>query len=212
MASATSTARRPSNWSSNCATPWPGMAKADGVNPCTFCQSTMCIGPRRLSRRWVRTATLDTTQSRVRVCSIPRSATTTSASASSGRLGSLTVTGVSSTWPIASTSPGRCSKCRSETLPERSVTALGSIAATRRIGMKMLRRVAKSTTSPSTRGCWRTMLMLITTSRTRPNDSPRGPSTIIRGNRATYTLLTELIGESVGSPERVGRSGRRLGR
>src|SRR5689334_19339006 len=66
--------------------------------------------------------------------------------------------------------------------------------ATRKIGMKMLRRVARSTTSPSTRGCWRTMLMLITTSRTRPTDSPSGPSTNIRASRAMYTLLTDPMG------------------
>ena len=52
MASATSTALRPSNWSSSWATPWPGIANADGVKPCTFCQSTTCTGPRRPSRRW----------------------------------------------------------------------------------------------------------------------------------------------------------------
>lgn len=80
-----------------------------------------------------------------------------------------------------------------------SVTACGSIAATRRIGMNILRRVAKSTTSPSTRGCWRTMLMLITTSRTRPKDSPSGPSTDIRESRARYTLLTDPMIESPGS-------------
>ena len=34
------------------------------------------------------------------------------------------------------------------------------------------------------------MLMLITTSRTRPKDSPRGPNSSIRASRATYTLLT----------------------
>lgn len=107
------------------------------------------------------------------------------------------MTWVSSTWPIASTSPGRCSKWRRDTLPVFNVTASGSIAATRRIGMKMLRRVARSTTSPRTRGCWRTMLMLMTTSRTRPNDSPNGPNTNIRARRATYTLLTDAMPESL---------------
>ena len=80
-----------------------------------------------------------------------------------------------------------------------SVTALGSIEETLSIGMKTLRRVAKSTTSPRTRGCWRTMLRLITTSRTRPIDSPSGPSTNIRASRAVYTLSTDPMGESLGS-------------
>jgi hypothetical protein len=38
------------------------------------------------------------------------------------------------------------------------------------------------------------MLMLTTTSRTRPSDSPIGPRTCIRANRAAYTLLIEAIG------------------
>ena len=65
-----------------------------------------------------------------------------------------------------------------------NVTALGSMAVTRRIGTKILRRVSNSTTRPSTRGCWRPKLMLITTSRTRPIDSPSGPSTTIPASRA----------------------------
>ena len=106
---------------------------------------------------------------------MPRSTTTTSTPASSGSSGSSTRTRVSSTWPSTSTSPGRWENLRSDTLAVVSVTALGSIAVTRPIGTKILRRVSSSTTSPSTRGCWRTMLMLITTSRTRPMDSPSGP-------------------------------------
>ncbi len=199
MASATSAARCPSNWSSSCATPWPGNASADGVKPCTFCQSTMRTGPRRPRRRGTRTATRVTIQSRVRVGSIPRSVTTTSRPASSGSSGSLTRTGVSRTWPIVSTSPGRCSKCRNDTLAVLSVTASGSIAATRSMGMKTRWRVAKLTTRPRTRGCWRTMLMLTTTSRTRPKDSPNGPNTAIRASRATYTLFTDPMEESLGS-------------
>ena len=54
-------------------------------------------------------------------------------------------------------------------------------------------RVSNSTTRPSTRGCWRTMLMLITTSRTRPRDSPSGPSTTIPASRAAYTLFTDAM-------------------
>jgi hypothetical protein len=42
------------------------------------------------------------------------------------------------------------------------------------------------------------MLMLITTSRTRPKDSPNGPNTNIRGSRATYTLLTDAMQQSLG--------------
>ena len=41
IASATSIGRWPSNCSSSCATPWPGIASPDGVKPCTCCQSTM---------------------------------------------------------------------------------------------------------------------------------------------------------------------------
>ncbi len=41
--------------------------------------------------------------------------------------------------------------------------------------------------------------MLSTTSRTRPKDSPIGPSTNIRESRATYTLLTDAMVESLGS-------------
>ncbi len=73
------------------------------------------------------------------------------------------------------------------------MTAFGSMAVTRRIGTKILLRVSSSTTSPSTRGCWRTMLMLITTSRTRPRDSPSGPSTTIPARRAAYTLFTDAM-------------------
>ena len=43
------------------------------------------------------------------------------------------------------------------------------------------------------------MLMLITTSRTRPKFSPSGPNTNIRASRATYTLLTDAMAESLGS-------------
>jgi hypothetical protein len=37
------------------------------------------------------------------------------------------------------------------------------------------------------------MLMLTTTSRTRPSDSPIEPSTSIRTSRAAYTLLIEAM-------------------
>ena len=140
---------------------------------------------RRPSRRPSgRTATLVTSQSRVRICSMPRSITTTSTPSSSGSSGSSTRTRVSITWPSTSTSPGRWENLRSDTFPVISVTALGSIAVTRPMGTKILRRVSSSTTSPSTRGWWRTMLMLITTSRTRPMDSPSGPRTTIPASRA----------------------------
>ena len=82
---------------------------------------------------------------------------------------------------------------RSDTLAVVSVTACASMAVTRRIGTKILRRVSISTTSPSTRGCWRTMLMLITTSRTRPSDSPSGPRTTNPASRAAYTLFTDAM-------------------
>ncbi len=53
------------------------MASAEGVRPATFCQSTTCTVPRRPSLRWPRTATRVTIQSRERICSMPRSTTTT---------------------------------------------------------------------------------------------------------------------------------------
>src|SRR5579875_3634572 len=43
------------------------------------------------------------------------------------------------------------------------------------------------------------MLMLTTTSRTRPRDSPSGPSTSIRASRATYTLLIDVMVQRVRS-------------
>ena len=106
-ASATSTGRCPANCSSSCATPWSGIARPDGVKPCTCCQSTTCALLRRPSRRCGRTATLVTLQSRVRVCSMPRSTTTTSIPASCGRSGSSTRTRDSITCPNTSTSFGR---------------------------------------------------------------------------------------------------------
>ncbi|SHT68493.1 Uncharacterised protein [Mycobacteroides abscessus subsp. abscessus] len=75
MASATSTGRMPSNWSISWATPWPGRLSVDGVKPWMWLQSVTCTPVRRPSRRGLRTATRVTTQSRVRVCSRPRSTT-----------------------------------------------------------------------------------------------------------------------------------------
>ncbi len=49
-----------------------------------YCQSTICTGTCRPSRRWARMAILVTIQSRILVCSIPKSVITTSTSANSG--------------------------------------------------------------------------------------------------------------------------------
>ncbi len=55
----------------------------------------------------------------------------------------------------------------------------------------MLRLVAQLAANPRIRGCWCTILMLITTSRIRLQDSSSGPNTNIRESSAICTLLTD---------------------
>ncbi|SKU03327.1 Uncharacterised protein [Mycobacteroides abscessus subsp. abscessus] len=85
-----------------------------------------------------------------------------------------------------------------------SVTEPGSIAVTRNIGTKILRRVSISTTRPITRGCFRATPMPITTSRTRPIDSPSGPRTTRPESLAANTLLTAAMTARLGG-NRCGR-------
>jgi len=117
-----------------------------------------------------RAATLIIRQSRVRVSSIAAS-TTIAELPSSSRIFA------SSTSPITSTSLTRWWNGRRFTDPVASVTAFGSIEVSRSIGTKIRRRVASSTTMPSTRGGCRSMRRLITTSRALPMGSPSGPNT-----------------------------------
>ena len=69
---------------------------------------------------------------------------------------------------------GRWAKRRRLTDPVASVIAPGSTPVTRSIGTKIRRRVATSTTSPSTRGGLASTRSVATTSRTLPMRSPSG--------------------------------------
>ena len=95
----------------------------------------------------------------------------------------------SSIWPISSSSFGRSWNWRTLSDPVARVTALSSIRATRSIGTKIRRLVGSSMTRPTARGGCRPMLSLVTTSRTRPIDSPSGPKTVKPASRATNTLV-----------------------
>ena len=116
-------------------------------------------------------ASLASTQSRVRVGSIPASTTVIRVS------DPASVACASSSWPSTRTSLGRWLNWRMLTEPVASVTALGSIEVTRSIGTKTRRRVVSSTTSPRIRGGWASRRRPATRSRTRPMDSPSGPKT-----------------------------------
>ena len=131
--------------------------------------------------RRARTASLHTTQSRDRVGSIAASTTTTSSPDSRSR------TCASRSWPTSSVSLGRWANPRRLTEPVASVTALGSMLVTRSIGTKIRRRVASSTTMPSTRGGLASTRSAATRSRTLPMRSPSGPNTARPTSRATKT-------------------------
>lgn len=144
-----------------CVAPWPS---SDCAKPLTSAQSSTCVCPRRRRNRFapaVVTATFDSTQSRVRHCSIARSNTTAWVSVS------RMVTVRSSSSPITSTSVGRCSKRRMFTRPV-VITWPTSTEVTRVIGRKIRRRVNTSTTRPSTRGGWVPWRSITMTSRTLP--------------------------------------------
>ncbi len=116
-------------------------------SPVTARQGITRTSGRRVRRvRRARTASRPTTQSRVRVGSIAASTTITSSPVSAMR------TGASRSWPTTRVSLTRCEKRRRLTDPVASVIAPGSTPVTRSIGTKIRRRVATSTTSPSTRG------------------------------------------------------------
>ncbi|GAA0604808.1 hypothetical protein GCM10010174_21890 [Kutzneria viridogrisea] len=70
-----------------------------------------------------------------------------------------------------------------------SVTAFGSMAATRSIGTKIRRRVTISTTTPSTLGGCLPIRNPATRSLTLPIGSPSGPNTGKPASCAAKTLL-----------------------
>jgi hypothetical protein len=101
-----------------------------------------------------------------------------------GQFGSSTRTRVSITWPSTSTSPGLC-----EELPHRYVgggqgDGAGFDRGDPTDGDEDASTSEQLDDQTGTLGCWRTMLILITTSRTRPMDSPSGPKTTIPASRA----------------------------
>ncbi len=141
------------------------------LSPLISSHRSTCTGPRRDSRPVrSRTATFTTRQSLVRVGSMAAS-TSTAALPESSR------TRASSSCPTTRTSLARWWNCRRFTDPVASVTAFGSMALTRSMGTKIRRRVASSSTMPSTRGGWRSRRSPMTMSRALPMDSPSGPNT-----------------------------------
>jgi hypothetical protein len=79
---------------------------------------------------------------------------------------------------MTSRSVGRCSKRRTFITPV-VMTCPDSMPVTLVIGRKMRRRVASSTTSPSSRGGLRPTRSMATRSRTRPTWSPLGSKTAV---------------------------------
>ena len=161
---------------------WP--VSSAGSIPRTSVQPTTCTGARRTIRLVrSRTASRETTQSRLLVRSIATSTTT----AELAVVASCTWT--PNNWPISRNSSVRCSNRRRLTEPVDSATACDSRLPTRSIGTKMGRRVGSSTTRPSTRGGLRSSRSATTMSRTLPIDSPLGPNTGSPASCATKTLL-----------------------
>src|SRR5215212_5137274 len=167
--------------------------------PATSSQASWCSWPRRPSRPGSCTAIFDSTQSPVRVCSMPASTTV------AGRSFSTIRTLRSSSSPRTSVSPARCSKRLRLSVPETRSTAPVSMAVTRPIGTKIRRRATTSTTRPSTRGAALPTRSATTTSRTLPTRSPLGSKTVSPASRETYALLTVVtIAEAtVGHRERA---------
>src|SRR5688572_21596259 len=172
------------------------------ARPSTSSQASWCSCPRRPIRPGSWTARRESTQSPVRVCSIP--ASTTCAGLPDSRIRTVR----SSSSPRTSVSPARCSKRFRLSVPDASITAPGSTAVTRPIGTKIRRRATTSTTMPSTRGGAVPTRRAMTTSRTLPTRSPLGSNTVRPASRDTYALLTEVtvpkatVG-AVGAPESV---------
>src|SRR5919112_348919 len=155
-------------------------------SPVTSSQASWCSWPRRPIRPGSWTATRESTQSPVRVCSMP--ASTTCAVLSESRIRTLR----SSSSPRTSVSPARCSKRLRFSVPDASITAPGSTAVTRPIGTKIRRRATTSTTRPSTCGGALLTRRATTTSRTLPTRSPLGSKTVRPASRETYALVPVL--------------------
>src|ERR687893_663141 len=153
------------------------------ASPVTSSQASWCSCPRRPSRPGSWTASRESTQSPVRVCSMPASTTV------AGRPDSAICTRRSSSSPSTRVSPRRCSKSLRFSVPVESTTAPGSSAVTRPIGTKMRRRATTSTTRPSTRGGAVPTRSATTTSRTLPTRSPLGSKTGSPASRETYALV-----------------------
>src|SRR4051812_22554997 len=170
------------------------------ASPATSSQASWCNCPRRPSRPGSWTASLDSAQSPVRVCSIPASTTC------AGRPDSRICTFRSSSSPSTSVSPARCSKRLRLSVPEASSTAPGSTAVTRPIGTKMRRRGTTSTTRPRTTGGAVPTRRATTTSRTLPTRSPLGSKTCSPASREAYARVTVVTAwnvtvEAVTGPE-----------
>src|SRR3954449_7331869 len=160
--------------------PW---SPSSSASPATSFQFSVCSCPRRPSRPGSCTASLVSSQSPVRFCSMPASTTV-------ARLPDSTmVTARSSSSPSTSVSPRRCSNRLRLIVPEASVTELGSMPVTRPIGTKIRRRATTSTTRPSTRGGAVPTRSAATTSRTLPTRSPLGSNTVSPARRETYALV-----------------------
>src|SRR3954469_24773479 len=160
--------------------PWSPSSRA---SPATSSQFSVCSWPRRPSRPGSWTASLVSSQSPVRVCSMPASTTV-------ARLPESTmVTARSSSSPSTSVSPRRCSNRLRLIVPEASVTELGSMPVTRPIGTKIRRRATTPTTRASTRGGAVPTRSAATTSRTLPTRSPLGSNTVSPTRRETYALV-----------------------
>src|SRR3954449_6870072 len=160
--------------------PW---SPSSSASPATSFQFSVCSCPRRPSRPGSCTASRVSSQSPVRVCSMPASTTV-------ARLPDSTmVTARSSSSPSTRVSPRRCSKRLRLIVPEASVTELGSIPITRPIGTKIRRRATTSTTSPRTRGGAVPTRSAATTSRTLRPGPPWGSKTVSPASRETYARV-----------------------
>src|SRR5215217_895453 len=153
------------------------------ARPSTSSQDSWCSCPRRPIRPGSWTARRDSTQSPVRVCSMP--ASTTCAGLPDSRMRTVR----SSSSPRTSVSPARCSKRLRLSVPDAGITAPGSTPVTRPIGTKIRRRATTSTTRPSTDGGALLTRSATTTSRTLPTRSPLGSKTVSPASRETYALV-----------------------
>ena len=131
-------------------------------------------------------ATRESTQSRVRACSIATSKTTPSTPVL------RTFTLRSSIWPTTRVSVERFSKRRMFSRPV-VITWPASMLVTRVIGAKIWRRPNTSTTRPTTRGCRTSDRSTTTTSRTLPTWSPWGSNTGSPARRAAKTRMGVVL-------------------